>query len=377
MNILFTIRYFYPFVGGTEKQALSLASSLVKRGVNVKIITSRFERKWAKHEIMDEVEVIRLFSPRIKIFGALLFLFCLAVYLIKYRKNFSLIHTFQIGYTSSLSILLANVLRKPSVIKLACSGWGGDIQRARKTLFGKIFLFMAKKASRIITLSSTIERELIEEKIDHSKIKLIRNGVDLVRFKEIEGKSQLRAKLVISNRKSIIYTGRLVCQKGIDVLVRSFSKLNGETDCQLIIIGDGPERENIVRLIDHYQLSKSAILIDEVDDVASYLNAADVFVLPSRFEGLSNSLLEAMACGLPVISTRVGGSIDTIENGINGLLFDADNEEQLSQAISKVLNNFSLATSLGENAKKTIEASYDLNKVANRYLELYKELNKT
>ena len=377
MNILFIIRYFYPFVGGTEKQALALASCLVKKGVNVKIITSRFEKKWPKHEIMDEVEVVRLFSPRIKIFGALLFLFCLAVYLIKYRKNFSLIHTFQIGYTSSLSILLANLLRKPSVIKLACSGCGGDIQRARKTLYGKIFLFMAKKASSIITLSSTIERELIEEKIDPSKTKLIHNGVDLERFKEIEGKSQLRKKLGIPDKKSIIYTGRLVYQKGIDVLIQSFSKLNGETDCQLIIIGDGPERQNIVRLIDHYQLSKSVILIEEAEDIASYLNTADVFVLSSRFEGLSNSLLEAMACGLPVISTRVGGSVDTIENGINGLMVDVDNEEQLARSMSKVLNDPLLGKAIGENARKTIEASYDLNKVADRYLGLYKELDRT
>ncbi len=73
----------------------------------------------------------------------------------------------------------------------------------------------------------------------------------------------------------------------------------------------------------------------------------------------------------------MGGSVDTIENDVNGLLVDVDNEEQLSQAISKVLNNFSLATSLGENARKTIEASYDLNKVTDKYLELYKALNKT
>jgi glycosyltransferase involved in cell wall biosynthesis len=84
-----------------------------------------------------------------------------------------------------------------------------------------------------------------------------------------------------------------------------------------------------------------------------------------------------MACGLPVISTSVGGSIDIIKNGINGLLIDVDNEEQLSRATSKVLNNFFLATSLGENARQTIEASYDLNKVADRYLELYKELDRT
>jgi glycosyltransferase involved in cell wall biosynthesis len=374
VNILFTIRYFYPFVGGTEKQALTLASCLVKRGVTVKIITSRFERKWPKHEVMDEVEVIRLFSPRIKVVGAVFFLLCLAGYLIKNRKQFSLIHTFQISYTSSLSILLAKLLRKPSVIKLACSGWGGDIQRARKTLYGKIFLFMVKKASKIITLSSTIADELVEENIDRSKIKLIHNGVDLVHFKDIQNKSQLRTKLGISNRKCIIYTGRLVYQKGIDLLIPSFSRLQEETECQLIIIGDGPDQAKIVRLIEDYRLSKFVILVEETKDIASYLNAADVFVLPSRFEGLSNSLLEAMACSLPIISTRVGGSIDIIEDGINGLLVDCESDKQLTDAIARVFSDPQLARNLGDNARKTIEAHFEINDIADKHLELYNSI---
>ena len=376
MNILFIIRYFYPFVGGTEKQALSLASSLVKKGVNVKIITSRFERKWPKHEVMDEVEVIRLFSPRVKILGALLFLFCLAGYLIKNRKNFSLVHTFQIGYTSSLSILLGNLLRKPSVIKLPSSGWGGDVQRARKTICGKIFLFVAKRATRIITLSTTMEQELKKEAVEPSRLCSIINGVDLLRYNEIKEKGQLRKILGISNKKTIIYTGRLSVEKGVDFLIHSFSKVKEEIACQLIIIANGPERENVARLLDHHHLSKSVILIEEADEIARYLNAADVFVLPSRFEGLSNSLLEAMACGLPVISTRVGGSVDIINDGINGLLIDVDNEEQLARAISKVLNEPLQGIEMGRNARKKIEDSYDLNKITDRYLELYNKLDR-
>ena len=134
MNVLFTIRYFFPFIGGTEKQALSLAAQLVKKGVAVTIVTSRFENRWPRQELMDGVKVVRLFSPRIKVVGALFFLACLTSYLIKYRNHYSLIHTFQIGYTSSLSILMGIFLKKPSLLKLASSGIGGDIQRARRTL---------------------------------------------------------------------------------------------------------------------------------------------------------------------------------------------------------------------------------------------------
>jgi glycosyltransferase involved in cell wall biosynthesis len=324
--------------------------------------------------VIEGVEVIRLFSPRIKVLGALIFLFCLAVYLIKNRRHVSLIHTFQIGYTSFVSILISILLKKPSIMKLASSGWGGDIQRAKKTSFGRIFLFMAKKASRIITLSATIEQELMEEKVDSSRLCLIHNGVDLIKFREIEGKGRLRNKLGITDKRTIIYTGRLSPEKGVDFLIRGFSKLDKNLNCQMIIIADGPERKSIVQLVDQYQLSKSVILLKGVDEVADYLNASNIFVLPSRFEGLSNSLLEAMACGLPVISTMVGGSIDIIEDGINGLLIDVDNEEQLIQAMTHILNDSTMAATMGRNARKVIEKYYALDKIADRYISLYKDL---
>jgi glycosyltransferase involved in cell wall biosynthesis len=259
-------------------------------------------------------------------------------------------------------------------MKLASSGWGGDIQRAKKTSFGRIFLFMAKKASRIITLSNKIEQELMEEKIDASRLCLIHNGVDLMKYRELEGKGQLRKKLGILDKKTIIYTGRLSPEKGVDFLIRGFSELVKNINCQMIIVADGPEKKSIVQLVDQYQLSKSVILLKGVDEVADYLNASNIFVLPSRFEGLSNSLLEAMACGLPVISTMVGGSIDIIEDGINGLLIDVDNEEQLIQAMTHILNDSTMAATMGRNARKVIEKDYALDKIADRYISLYKDL---
>lgn len=374
MNIIFTIRYFHPFIGGTEKQALALAASLVKRGISVKIITSRFEKKWPRREVIDDVEIIRLFSPKIKILGAVIFLFYLTVYFIKNRRDFSIIHTFQIGYTSSVSILLGILLKKPSMLKLASSGWGGDVQRAQKTFLGKIFLYMCKRANRMIILSKTMEDELLKEGINSFQITLIYNGVDLTRFKEMKEKIKFRGNLNIEDKKTIIYTGRLSHEKGVDFLIHSFSKLDIRAGCQLLIVADGPEREDIIRIIDHYRLSKSVVMINEVDDIAIYLNAADLFVLPSRFEGLSNSLLEAMACGLPVISTRVGGSVDIIKDGINGLLVDVDDEQQLNHAMSRILKDSLLTYEMGRNARKTVEQNHDLKKIADKYLEQYKSL---
>jgi glycosyltransferase involved in cell wall biosynthesis len=374
VNIIFIIRYFYPFIGGTEKQALALASHLVKKGMPVTIVTSRFEMSWPRSEYMEGLQIVRLCSPRIKVLGALIFLACLVGYLVKHRKHFSHIHTFQIGYTASVSILLGYFLKKPSLLKVASSGWGGDILKAKKTLWGKLFLFMAKKASRIIAVSSTVEQELIAAAVKPLKLSRISNGVDVQQFRPGEDKSRLRKALDLPDKKTIVYTGRLSIEKGVDFLVQSFSEMDSKRGYQLIIIGDGPEREHIAQLLDNAHVGKSILLLNSRDDVASYLQASDLFILPSRFEGLSNSLLEAMACALPVISTRVGGSTDIIEHGSNGLLVDVDNVEQVRSAITDVFDDSRRAARLGKGARKTIEEYHDVSTIAEKYMQLYKSM---
>jgi glycosyltransferase involved in cell wall biosynthesis len=145
--------------------------------------------------------------------------------------------------------------------------------------------------------------------------------------------------------------------------------------CQLLIIADGPEQESVVKLIAEHNLDGSVLLFPSVEEVAPYLKASDLFVLPSRFEGLSNALLEAMACGLPVISTRVGGSNDIIEDGVNGLLVEVDAMDQLRDAMERLLCDRQLAAVLGANARAAVEAKHDMRRIANAYSALYGHLN--
>jgi glycosyltransferase involved in cell wall biosynthesis len=308
------------------------------------------------------------------VIGALIFLSCIAAYLIRQRKNYSIIHAFQIGYTSFLSILMGMSLRKPTVLKLASSGSGGDIKRAKRTAWGSLCLLMAKKASRIISVSTTVEQELLDEQVSPAIIAAIANGVDVHRYDRHMDQIKMRKRMSMPEVHTIIFTGRLSPEKGVDVLVRAFATLVQSQPCRLLIIADGPERKNVVRLIKEYKVSDSVMLHSEVEDVAPYLAASDVFVLPSRFEGLSNALLEAMACGLPVVSTRVGGSKDLIQDGVNGLLVDVDNEEHLAGTMGRVLGDRQLAESLGKNARETVKARHDIGTIADAYLSLYREL---
>ena len=129
MSILFVYRYFYPFIGGTEKQGFSLASSLAKRGIYARVVMSRFEKSWSKKENIEGVEIIRLPNPKIKFLGALIFLLSLAWYLFKIRDSFTILQTEQINYVNPFNILIGGMLGKSTVLKLAGSGVGGDIKR--------------------------------------------------------------------------------------------------------------------------------------------------------------------------------------------------------------------------------------------------------
>ncbi len=375
MKVLFVIRYFHPFVGGTEKQALTLASRLATDGIDVTILTSRFSYSWQRAERIQNVRVIRLPSPSIKVIGAMVFLTCLARYLIRYKNHYSIIHTFQIGYTSFVSIVLAMILRIPSLIKVASSGIGGDIQRAKKTAWGKLCLLMAKRATRIIAVSDSVKRELMDEHVPSSAIESIANGVDLELYEPYKDKPAMRRRLQLPDKITIVYTGRLSPEKGVDFLIRGFAQLVKTQPCQLLIIADGPEQESVVKLIADHNLNGLVLLVSKVEEVAPYLKASDLFVLPSRFEGLSNALLESMACGLPVISTSVGGSRDIIDDGVNGLLVDVEATDQLRNAMTRVLCDRQLAATLGVNARAAVEAKHDMKNIANAYCVLYRHLS--
>jgi len=377
MGILFVYRHFYPFVGGTEKQGLALASSLLKRGIFARVITSRFERSWPKRENIGGVEVIRLPNPKIKYLGACIFIFSLAWYLFRIRNSFSIIQTEQINYVNPFSILIGVILGKPTVLKLASSGTGGDIKKWDGNPVKRMFIGLAKKATVIVALSDHIINELRDAGFLPGKIRRIGNGVDLSVYRKVGRKGEICKKLGLRlEGKNIIYTGRLSPEKGLDFLIRAFSRLDKTMSLKLLIVGEGREEKKLKSLAKQLEVTDSVIFVNSGYDINEYLQVSDLFILPSYHEGLSNSLLEAMACGLPVISTRVGGSIDVIEDGINGLLVDVGNEEQLIYVISSVLNDTSMAVRLGENARKTVVERYNLDKIVETYVKLYSELDR-
>ena len=376
-TIYFVTKYFYPVIGGMEKQALTVAAALVKKGWRVQIITSRVNRSWPAQEEIDNVAIIRLPSLRLKYVGAAIFLISLLVYLYKKKSSFDVIYLFQIGYTSFVSILAAKALKKISVLKLACSGPGGDIQSNRRSLLGRLFLAGCKKADAAIALNEEVRQECISIGYPAKNLFDIPNGVDTSVYFPSKSRECVKHSLGMPDKKIVLYTGRILfVQKRLDWLVHAISKMEDPPCFTLYIIGEGPDSDVLQCLCGQLCMNDKVRILSNVDTIAPFLQAADVFILPSEYEGISNSVLEAMASGLAVVATDIPGNRELLDDGVTGVLIPCGDDERLIAAVRSLIGDGEKAAQLGRQARAKVCRKYSLDIITQKYSDLYARLLK-
>jgi sugar transferase (PEP-CTERM/EpsH1 system associated) len=231
----------------------------------------------------------------------------------------------------------------------------------------------ASLVDRFVTVSDDLRRWLVEEVgIPARKVTTIANGVDTVRFAPGEG-TGVRARLGLPPAGPIVGTvGRLDPVKDQATLLRAFARVRiDHPDAALVIVGDGPCRQALTTLVSELELTTSAHLVGERHDIAALLRALDVFVLPSIAEGMSNTLLEAMATGLPVIATRVGGNGQLVEHGVNGTLVPVQDASALAAAIGGYLGDRRRRACHGEASRRRAVERFGLDHMRAAYEELY------
>ena len=175
--------------------------------------------------------------------------------------------------------------------------------------------------------------------------------------------------------KTVTTMGRLIPEKGFDVLIEAFSAVSRELpEYKLVIMGEGPLKENLKNLAKEKGLEDRVIFTGAVSDAVKRCSESSLFVLSSRSEGMPNALLEAMACGVPCVSTdcRMGPS-ELIENEVNGLLVPVDDAEAMAQAMLRILKDKELSEKLSSNALK-IRETYSLDSVCKKWLSYLSEL---
>jgi len=233
---------------------------------------------------------------------------------------------------------------------------------------GRFIFFHARK---IIALNSAIKAHLVAMGADGQKIDIIPNGVD-TRFFSPNHKNLLETKWGIS-RPVILFVGRLVKDKGVGYLLRAFSEVVEEIpDAKLVIVGKGPQEQELRQLQESLGLAH-VFFIGAVETklMPNIYAGCDVLVLPSIHEPFGNVVVEAMAVGKPVIGSYVGGIKDTIVHGVTGYHVEPKNGEQLSRFLIRLLEDASLRKKLGENARKIVLSTYNIELLLQKIEKIY------
>jgi len=239
--------------------------------------------------------------------------------------------------------------------------------------------FYGRFMHRFIALSQDLAQWLLNTvEIAPKKVVQLYNGVDLSRFQSENIKEKPASQFSQINSGDIVIgtVGRLQAEKDQSTLINAFAKVKAKTTSnnsklKLLIIGDGPDRAKLEALVAGKGLSESIIFSGARNDIPELLASMRIFVLPSRGEGISNTILEAMASSLPVIATNVGGNPELVEENETGMLVPSNNADKMAEAILLYINDLPLAEQQGKAGRQRVEALFSMNKMIENYTKVY------
>ena len=229
--------------------------------------------------------------------------------------------------------------------------------------------------TRLVTVSHQMKQYLSSlGKFRNGALQTIVNGVDLDKF-SISVNRNTYPELDLGPKDIVLVcVGRLEEIKGQDILLKAIGKIEPKNHLKLLIVGDGPRRNDIERQIDKENLKNNVRILGHRDDVPALLNLSDCFVLSSRSEGLSCSIIEAMAAGLPVVASDVGGNSELVANGVNGYLVPPDNPDALSIGLQSVINDAARRRKFGQMSLKRVRDYYSIDVMIKKYVDNYEKM---
>lgn len=379
LGVVMVSASFHPVVGGAEKQALELSAALKARGHDVRVATRRLPGLAAREEVRG-VPVDRLWRAGRPggLLDAASFMLSLSRYLLRRRREYSVIHAHLAGSPALAACVMGRLLGKKVFVKLGGGAGIGELAASSRTAAGRLKLrALAALKPQFLAVAKELSREA-EKYLGPVSVHLLPNGVDTRRYKpaaDAAVKAALRQSLGWPAKGLVfLYVGRFSPEKRLAQFAETWANQTKRAHGNFFfaLVGSGAEQPAIESSIRFTRAQDRVKILGPRDDVQLVYQAADVFILPSSSEGLSNALLEAMACGLAPLASRVGGTPDAVEDGRAGLLFAPLDEAELKRQLGKLLERPELAMLLGPAARETAEKKFSLSALAERCELLYR-----
>lgn len=414
LRIYFAISTFFPLVGGAETQTHAQCQRLRERGYEPTVVTFRHDASWLPYEVLDGVPVMRVAGlllgsrknlPRqLQQLLYMLAIFQMAWTLWQHRRDYDILHLIQFNLLVLPLALVCRLAGKPMIIAVRSVGpgkevclhnhlplaagplsssvpalrlegfqYGGDLENfERWGKFGTRFTswLLGHMPSVVVVLSSRMKVYLAAHNLHVPDVQLIPNGVNITHFRPDTVASQ-----VAGQDQTVVCVSRLSHEKGIEVLLQAWHLIQKQMpQAKLIIVGIGPLQDQLKHIAHALDITGSVEFAGLQHDVPAQFHRGSLAVLPSHWEGMPNALLEAMACGRACVATRVSGSEDIIEHGVNGLLVEPGDYENMAKALLTLLSDPPLAKKYGHAARATIEQQYSMEHITDMYVELYERI---
>lgn len=373
-KVLMVLESNYPTEGGggAEGQLRTLCRYLKAHGVPVSVIVPmRADGAQQEHDSVDGVRVWRIPFPKLRKIGGAVMLARLVFALFRRRREYHVIHAHMANNMAVACCAVGCLLGKPVIVKITGSleldqGFLDARQRGPGVQM-KRWLF--RSATYFQATSNEIRDRLLEQGISSARVRVIPNAVDTPRFATLN----TAATRAGDHPATAVCVGRLSAEKAPDVLLDAWLEaFPPDAKVRLLLVGDGAMREVLERRIEEFRRGEQIRLLGPQRDITPYLAEADIAVLPSLHEGLSNALLEYMAAGLPVLGTRISGTVDFIEHGLNGWLVEPGDRGQLAAGLRALLETDHVRLrAMGEAARQRVVSRARTDIVVGQLADLY------
>jgi glycosyltransferase involved in cell wall biosynthesis len=367
LNLGVLAQVYAPVLGGAQRQVEALGPLLERRGIAVSVVTRHVPGTPAR-ERQPGVDVRRVWVPSSRA-GASIAFSVGAAWTMR-RLAVDLIYAQDLLSPTSAALVSSVGARTPVVIKVLSTGPRGDADRLLSKPVGALRLrTILRRSAGFACLSDEVENELLRLGAPREKLFRIQNGVDAEHYRPARDGERIEARrrLGIGGTEVIfLYCGRFASTKRLDLLLRSFARVRG----RLVLVGEGNQEPLVRRVIRECDLADRVLLLGKVADPAPLYRAADIYVSASSTEGMSGSVLEAMASAVPVVALRASGMRDLIgEDG--GLIVDRPTTAALAEAMRLLATEPSLRTRLGASARRRAVAQYSLEATADKLTTMF------
>jgi glycosyltransferase involved in cell wall biosynthesis len=364
VRIALVTRRYPPLIGGAERVLSYLAPALADQGAEVTVVTSAIPDQAAiSSDLRSPVPIVRLPSSRMRFLGTIIYMRSLKKWLMEHRPD--LIYVSMLKHDAYVAVEVGHKLKIPVVLRPEGAGDTGDLAWQKWGRFGRMIGNKCKQADAFVAISPAIHAELQSEGYEQSRIHDLPNGVP------VPEQSWRR-----TSHEGAVFVGRLAPEKNLETLLEAWKiVVRSHREARLILVGDGPERPKLESKAAALNFGLGIVQFRGVfNEPERFLKEAAVFVLPSKEEGMSIALLEAMALGMPIVASDIPGNRQLIIDGVYGRLSPYDDPEKLALAILAQWHDKEAALKMATVARQRVIDEFSISAVARRHLELFSQL---